>query len=162
MKKAFTYFAMIALMLSVSCSKDDDGGKAMISLSVYYHNTGGESKLDTDSYCWFGLFDCKQSDISSNTADVYNIADKKVVTLKDGTTIQPKYKVSTNIGTTHLEDIEYGKYTVVVCCHPGSRPMSSYYHYYGAKTVVIDNPAGNVVHFDFELGMDKCGKLINQ
>lgn len=157
-------FMFLSLAILTSCSKDDDNETGVLSLSVYYHfeDTPEVRHLAKTGYCWFGLFDCEQSAISADLQDVYNIGDKKVVTLKDGKTIQPQYATSTDIGTCTLQNVAFGKYTVVCVYRNGVEPTSSHYYYYGTKTLNIDNPAANTCRFDFELGMNNYGKLINQ
>lgn len=157
-------FAIVSLLTLVSCGSDDaESNVGTVNFSVYsYIDSPSTEKLATDSYCWFGLFDCEQSSISTEQGDVYDIADKKVLKLKDGTTVNPKYSVSTDIGTCHLDNVSYGRYTVVVCYRNGTMQTSSHYYYYGAKALKVDSPAGNNCRFVFEIGADKYGKLVNQ
>ena len=158
--------ALLATIMLASCGKEEDVESqiGVLNLSVYYHygDNPNDTKLAKDSYCWFGLFECEPASISSELTDVHNILDKKVVTLTNGTTLQPRYFTSTDFGTCHLDNVAYGNYTVVVAYRNGSIPVSSQYYYYGTKKVLIDNPAANTCRFDFEVGMGLYGKLINQ
>lgn len=164
MKKVL--LVLISLVLLSSCGKDDDTENltGILSLSVYYHfeDAPSEQYLAKESYCWFGLFDCEQSAISADQQDVFNIGDNKVVKLKDGKTVQPMYFTTSNVGTCTLNDVAFGRYTVVCVYRNGTAPTSSHYYYYATKTLNIDNPAANTCRFEFEVGMDKYGKLINQ
>lgn len=158
-------FAIIPLLLMASCGSDDenDAKAGVVSLSVYCHHEGeSDHKLAKDGHCWFGLFECEPSAVSADLNDVYNIGDNRVVTLRDGKTLAPRYSMSTDLGTCTLENVAFGKYTAVVAYRNGTRPTSSDYYYYVTKAVTIDNPAANVCRFDIELGIGKYGKLINQ
>lgn len=158
--------ALLSTIMFTSCGKEEnvESQIGVLNLSVYYHfeDAPSEHHLAKDSYCWFGLFDCEQSSISADQKDVFNIGDNKVVKLKDGKTVHPMYFTTSDVGTCTLNDVAFGRYTVVCVYRNGTRPTSSNYYYYATKTLNIDNPAANTCRFVFEVGMDKYGKLINQ
>lgn len=140
MKKMLFILPLLALLfLSSACSKDDEPSSYRVMVNVlidgnianhtivrlYDYEEANKCKFDYDAMCEYG--------------DYRKLIDE------NGNEISSKYTSDSSNGINTFENIEPGRYTIIVMHKPSgfSWPM---FYYYGYKEIIVNKDNNAILH----------------
>lgn len=158
MKKVLLFLACILTL--AGCNKEDIPPAVMINVSYQFPEFPERGKTIATPTLVL-LYDYSVAASFDKVKSIDSMSEINKIMLPDGSTPEPKYSSAPNLtGVNTFENIEDGRYMVIVFFQPSGFTWNMLY-YYGYKEIEV-NDANKIQSYNlvFNWGDDYCGRFI--